>query len=61
VWVSGAGGVQRVGDSNGGEPAYDGKDMIVTKGQLVRRDDPDNRTIYVTALAGAVPYFVGAV
>jgi hypothetical protein len=35
--------------------------VIVTKGQLVRRDDPENKTIYMTALAGAVPYFVGAV
>ena len=53
--------VGTAGDLNGGEPGYDGRDVIVTKSQLVRSGGKDNKTIYITALAGSVPYWVTVV
>lgn len=48
------------GNANGGEPAFDGKDVFVPAAALGNAVDGParSRTIYVTALSGSVNYWV---
>lgn len=48
------------GHADGGEPAYLGRDVVVTAEQLRRSGGSGNKTIYVASPTGTVEYWVKA-